>query len=262
MNKKEKIENIVMVEIPAGSFTMGHIYGFDPDLPETVNRYYPDEQPLRKMSVKKFQMGETPVTQKQFEKIAGFNHSTFKGGDLPVTNIGPFEIKKFCNTLSVNSGFQPCYDEKTGKCDFSKNGFRLPTEKEWEYSCRAGTTSLFYTGNTEKDLARAGWYIGNSGEKTHPVAGKEPNAWGLFDMHGNVFEFCDDDWNPAMSYGRYLPENQPDPIFSYYHTMNVTRGGSWFSEPAVCRSACRACFCSWEKIYQSYYMGFRLARSC
>ena len=251
-----------MITIPAGSFMMGHVYKYDPQIPDTVNAYYPDEQPVRKITYKAFQMGETPVTQDQYKKIVGSNPSTFKGdNNLPVTNIGPLEIIKFCNKTSLIAGLEPCYDENTRKCDFSKNGFRMPAEAEWEYACRAGTTTLFYTGNTEKDLARAGWYIGNSSGRTHPVARKEPNTWGLYDMHGNVFEYCNDDWIPAMCYGRYLLEHESVSPFHYYHNLNVTRGGSWFSKPSVCRSAARSCFCSWANINQSYYMGFRLARS-
>ncbi|MDP2982264.1 MAG: formylglycine-generating enzyme family protein [Candidatus Latescibacter sp.] len=260
MNKIEVIENIRLVSIPAGSFQMGHVYKPDPSLPDRVNAYYPDEQPVHKVAVKAFQLGETPVTQGLYQKVAGVNFSTFTGDDLPVTNLGPLEIILFCNKLSKTAGLPLCYDEKTRKCDFTKNGFRMPTEREWEYSCRAGTATHFYTGNTEKDLEKAGWYLGNSGGITHPVAKKQPNAWGLYDMHGNVFEFCDDDWNPAMAYNRYLPEGA-HPTFNYYHNLNVARGGSWFSEPSVCRSAARSCFCSWPNINQSYYMGFRVARS-
>ena len=79
-------------------------------------------------------------------------------------------------------------------------------------------------------------------------------------MHGNVFEYCEDDWNPSLCYGRYLPLEGPQPVYNYYHDMNITRGGSWFSDPSVCRSATRSCFCSWKGI-GSWYMGFRLARS-
>ena len=265
----EVIEGIKMIDIPAGSFMMGHEYRFDPDQPEKVNKYYPDEQPVLRREVNAFQFGETTVTQKQYEKIAGRdnNRSAFKGGDLPVTNIGPYEITLYCNKLSRAAGLAVCYDEDAArgsehylKCDFSKNGFRLPSEAEWEYACRAGTKSHFHTGDTEKDLQKAGWYLGNSDGSTHPVAKKEPNVWGLYDMHGNVFEFCDDDWNPGMSYGKYLTGNDTNLVFNYYHQMHVTRGGSWFNEPSVCRSAARSCFCSWPKM-NGWYNGFRLARS-
>ena len=262
MNKIETIQGIPMASIPAGSFMMGHDWKYDPALSDRVNAFYPDEQPVHRVTLKAFRLGRTPVTQGQYTKVTGLNPSTFTGDDtLPVTNAGPFEIRRFCNLLSTAAGFEQCYDETTGKCDFIRNGFRLPTEAEWEYACRAGTTTHFYTGNTERDLDRAGWYLGNSSGKTHPVGQKEPNAWGLYDMHGNVFEFCDDDWNPALCYGKYLSERDPKPVFNYYHQMNITRGGSWFSEPSVCRSAARSCFCSWKGIDNSWYMGFRLARN-
>ncbi len=262
MNKTETIQGIAMVSVQSGSFLMGHDWKYDPALPETVNAFYPDEQPVHRMTVKAFQLGKTPVTQAEYAKIMGANPSFFTGDDsLPVTNIGPFEIRAFCNKLSLAAGLAPCYDEEKKTCDSSKNGFRLPTEAEWEYSCRAGTTTLFNTGNTERDLDKAGWYLGNSGGKTHPVGKKAPNPWGLYDMHGNVFEFCEDDWNPSLCYGRYLPEGAPKPTFNYYHDMNITRGGSWFSEPSVCRSATRSCFCGWKAIQDCWYVGFRLARN-
>ena len=261
MEKYEVLKNMYMVSIPAGSFTMGHVYENDPEIPDTINVFYADEQPSHKQTLNSFQLGEAQITQGQYKEIIGTNPSSFAGDDnLPVTNIGPHEIMTFCNMLSQNSGLEPCYDEKQAKCDFSRNGYRIPTEVEWEYACRAGTTSHFNTGNTEKDLDRAGWYLGNSGCKSHPVAQKEPNAWGLYDMHGNVFEYCDDDWNPGMSYGKYMTEHDVAPVFHYYHSLNITRGGSWFSEPSVCRSAARSCFCSWKGINQSYYMGFRIAQ--
>ncbi len=258
-----------MVPIPAGSFMMGHVYEYDPAQQAEVNRFYPDEQPIHKEFLNAFQMSETTVTQKQFNAVegAGKNRSTIIGDNLPVTNIGPHEIMLFCNKLSRKAGLEPCYDESIRrnqegylKADRSRKGFRMPTEAEWEYACRAGTTTHFYTGNTERDLERAGWYLGNSNGKLQPVGKKEPNAWGLFDMHGNVFEFCDDDWNPNMCYGKYLTDQDTDLVFDYYHTMNITRGGSWFNEPSACRSAARACFCNWPQM-NGWYNGVRLART-
>ena len=269
MAKSEIIEGIKMINIPAGSFMMGHEYKYDPAQPENVNRYYPDEQPVHRETVKALQLGETTITQKQYEKISGkeSNRSAVKGNNLPVTNIGPYEIMLYCNALSRAAGFESCYDEKVRrrtpeylKCDFSKNGFRMPTEAEWEYACRAGTTTHFFTGNTESDLDRAGWYYGNSDGKIHPAGQKESNAWGLYDMHGNVFEFCNDDWNPNLCFGKYLTKDDKYLTFDYYHQMHMTRGGSWFSESSVCRSATRACFCTWPRM-NGWYNGLRVARS-
>jgi len=269
MAQSAVIEGITMISIPGGRFIMGHDYTYDSALPDMVNKYYPDEQPVHEVGVKPFQIGKTTVTQKQYERIVGAdkNRSAVRGDDLPVTNIGPYEIMLFVNALSRAAGLEPCYDETARRnspsylqCDFSKNGFRMPTEAEWEYACRAGTTTLFSTGNTERDLDRAGWYRGNSGGMVHPVAMKEPNAWGLYDMHGNVFEFCNDDWNPHLAFGKYLTKDDRYLTFSYYHQMHITRGGSWFSEPSVCRSATRACFCSWPRM-NGWYNGFRAARN-
>ncbi len=260
MSTYKTIQGIRMAVIPAGTFVMGHDYKQDPSIPDDINVYFTDEQPVHEERISAFQFGATPVTQAQYEKVMNANYSGFKGADLPVTNLGPFEIRAFCNKMSMAAGLEPCYDEKARTCDSSKNGFRLPTEAEWEYACRAGTSTMFYTGNTKSDLDRAGWFRENSGGKTHPVGRKEPNTWGLYDMHGNVFEFCEDDWNPSMSYSRYMPDGA-SPDFHYYHVLNVARGGSWFSDAAVCRSFTRSCFCSWQNINQSYYMGFRVART-
>jgi formylglycine-generating enzyme required for sulfatase activity len=260
MAKTEVIQGIKMIAIPAGNYMMGHDWKDDPALDKNINKYFQDEQPVHKETIKAFQLGETQITQAQYTRTGTENFSGFKGDDLPVTNLGPNEIKAFCNVSSKAAGLKPCYDENTGTCDPAKNGFRMPTEAEWEYACRAGTSTLFNTGNTENDLAKAGWYKGNSSGKTHPVGKKAPNAWGLYDMHGNVFEFCEDDWNPKLAYRQYLP-NGEKPDYSYYHTLNITRGGGWFSDAAICRSFTRASFCSWSNINQSYYMGFRVARS-
>ena len=261
MPKRTTIEGIPLVEIPGGSYMMGHEYRFNDKQPERVNRYYPDEQPVRRMSVRPFLMGETPVTQAQYRRIMGESPSRFTGDEHPVTNTGAGNMEKYLNALSRKAGLAPCYDEKTRKFDPTKNGFRLPTEVEWEYACRAGTTTHFHAGDTERDLERVGWFDANSGGATHPVKGKDPNAWGLYDMHGNVFEFCEDNWIPAMCLGRYLTGRDTDVNYNYYHDLRVTRGGSWFSEPSVCRSAARSCFCNWVQLIQAYYIGIRVAKN-
>ncbi len=254
----EVIQGITMVSIPAGSFRMGNNYVKDPIISDAVNKYYPDEEPVHTVTLSAFQISETEITQGRYKGVVGSNPSTFTGDDnLPVTNVGANDALKFCNMLSKTAGFEPCYDEKTGKCDLSKNGFRLPTEAEWEYACRAGTQTHFYNGNTESDLDKAGWYLGNSDEKPHPVAQKEPNAWGLYDMHGNVYEYCYDGYDRSAPVG-YPAESVTDPIFSEKFTYRVMRGGGWFSEPSSCRSFTRSMFWTGGA---NYYIGFRVARS-
>ena len=255
---REVIKGIAMVTIPAGSFLMGHDYTPGPPN-DPVNRYYPDEQPVHKVTLNAFQIGETEITQGQYKAVTGVNPSAFTGDDtLPVTNVSADEAVAFCNKLSVAAGLEPCHDGKTGKCDFSKNGFRLPTEAEWEYACRAGTRTLFNTGNTLADLERSGWFIGNSGNRSHPVARKAPNAWGLYDMHGNVFEFCYDGFDETYSAGNYTPELAVNPIGYDNFNLRIMRGGGWFSEAADCRSATRSTFWTGGG---NYYIGFRVART-
>jgi formylglycine-generating enzyme required for sulfatase activity len=125
---------------------------------------------------------------------------------------------EFCRRLSARDG-------KT---------YRLPTEAEWESACRAGTTTAYYTGDGEAALGEAGWYAGNSREKTHPVAQKKPNAWGLYDMHGNVWQWCSD-W-----YGDYPQADATDPTGAAQGSSRVVRGGSWNNLTQSCRAAHRS----------------------
>ena len=243
-----------MVSIPPGTFEMGYDYTTEPTVPGGINVYYTDEQPVHKVNLSAFQMSSTEITQGQFVLLMDKNPSTFKDDDnLPVTNIGATEALLFCNKLSEAAGFDQCYYEDTGKCDFSVNGFRLPTEAEWEYACRAGTTSHFFFGSTEQSLDSAGWYNGNSGRKTHPVAQKLPNAWGLYDMHGNVFEFCYDGYEEAQNHSTYPSEEVTDPIKSEHFNYRMMRGGGWFSEASDCRSFTRSKFWTGGG---NYYIGF------
>ena len=151
-----------------------------------------------------YAMGKYPITQAQYEAVMGTNQSYFKGPDNPVETVSWDDAQEFCKKLSALSG-------KT---------VRLPTEAEWEHACRAGSTTNYCSGDTVADLDKVGWYSNNSGGTTHPVGQKASNAWGLHDMHGNVWEWCEDKYKQSRS-------------------ARVVRGGSWFGSPDYCRSSDR-----------------------
>ena len=235
--------SVTLATIPAGSFRMG-----SEDREE-------DERPVHTVTLDAFEISATEITQGQYREITGGNPSHFTGDDrLPVDKVTWQDAVRFCNKLSDREGMERCYDEKTWACDFSKNGFRLPTEAEWEYACRAGTSTKYYTGDTEQDLARAGWYgydAGNSSEKTHPVGQKEPNTWGLYDMHGNILEWTHD------GFSDYSAEPQANPTGPDKAEYCVLRGGSWFSTAPYCTSTFRI---NDKTNRTSYFTGFRIAR--
>ena len=197
------------VLIPAGKFTMGS--------PETEKDRIDWETHHEVTINQPFYMGKYDVTQEQYEAVVGNNPSLFKGPKNPVENVSWDDAQEFCAKLS----------KKTG------NAARLPTEAEWEYACRAGTTTRFYSGDADSALDGVAWYTGNSNQTTHTVGMKQANAWGLYDMHGNVWEWCED-W-----YGEYAPGAAKDPKGPTTGTLRVLRGGSWGCTSSNCRSANR-----------------------
>ncbi|MFC1650750.1 SUMF1/EgtB/PvdO family nonheme iron enzyme [Candidatus Latescibacterota bacterium] len=235
---------ITLVSIPAGTFQMGDIQGGGDS----------DELPIHSVTLSSFEMGTYEVTQWQYESLMGSNPSTFKGDDYPIETISWLDAVKFCNEYSILTGLEPCYDETTWECDFSKNGYRLPTEAEWEYACRAGTDTYYSFGNDTSNIYEYAWFLGNSNNSSHPVAQKMPNPWGLYDMHGNVFEFCND-WYSSNYY-----HNSPsvNPIGPESGDYIVIRGGDWSNYANDTRSAHKS-------MNQRYYVhaglvGFRLVR--
>jgi acetoin utilization deacetylase AcuC-like enzyme/formylglycine-generating enzyme required for sulfatase activity len=208
-----------MVLIPEGDFEMGSARGRDV------------EQPVHKVHVDPFLIDRTEVTQGQYEKFKLPNPSRFKGPALPVEMIPWTKAALFCNLRSKAESLEPCYNEDTAECDFSKNGYRLPTEAEWEYACRAGTKSEYSFGDGRRKGEHA-WFADNSDKKTHPVGQKKANAWGLHDMHGNVAEWCNDVF--AKDY--YQTAVSVNPRGPAEGEMYVLRGGSWKGSAEVMTS--------------------------
>jgi formylglycine-generating enzyme required for sulfatase activity len=162
-----------LVQLPAGSFLMGSLES-DPD---ASNDKKPQHR-VKRVKMQSFAIGKYPVTQAQYQAVMGENPSYFKGDpDRPVERISWDKAKEFCKKLA----------RKT------KKRYRLPSESEWEYACRAGTKTLYYFGDNADQLGEYAWFRENSNEQTHPVGQKKPNKWGLYDMHGNIFEWCGDE---------------------------------------------------------------------
>ncbi|MEA2064317.1 MAG: formylglycine-generating enzyme family protein [Gemmatimonadota bacterium] len=248
---------ITMVSIPAGSFLMGSklrplfwVY-FSPS--GRIDTMWNRERPVHAVTLDAFKMSTTEITQEQYKTVMGNNPSKFSGFyNLPVESVTWEDAATFCNKLSELTGIEPCYDLESWECDFSKEGFRLPTEAEWEYAARAGSSTEYYFGPTGSSLDRAVWYEDNSFSTTHPVGFKEANAAGLYDMSGNVWEWCND---YSSRYNCNSETNPKGGSAAYF--LRVKRGGSWASVPDDCRSAARQ---AGHPRYVNYLTGFRVAR--
>ncbi len=268
-NRQTNAIGMELVLIRAGSFQMG---SGDKEEGREVS-----ESPLHPVKITRdFLMGMYPVTQEQYQALMGINPSQFKGEKLPVENVTWEEANAFCQKLS----------EKEGKT------YRLPTEAEWEYACRAGKQTPYYWGTQfNKYSLDYCWTEQNSEKQTHPVGEKKPNAWGLYDMSGNVWQWCADKYQDK--YGPVKEEEEidvdalktevektaeaktvaekteaakkedkksetkteMDPVGPEKGTDRVARGGSWFSHPRFCRSAYRNHFTS---NYKNAFLGFRV----
>jgi formylglycine-generating enzyme required for sulfatase activity len=222
-----------MVVIPSGTFMMG-----TKDDPFAKIPSPKDEQPQHAVSIRSFSIGKYEVTQEQWYSVMGNTPSNFKGRTLPVMKVSWNDTQEFIQKLNA----------KTGKT------YRLPTEAEWEYTARAGSQTEFSFGDNENDLGRYAWFYDNSSSQTHPVGEKQPNAFGLFDMYGNVWEWTQDCWNE-----NYVgAPNDSSAWMQGDCSRRVLRGGSWNSVPQVLRSAIRNRNSS-EFRYFNY--GFRVART-
>ena len=240
-----------MTLIPAGEFKMGSgesaeataaffnkTYGEDR---VQQAEWFKGEHPQHQVQITKpFYLGKYAVTQEQWKAVMGDNPAKFEGASNPVELVSWRDCQVFLGKLNAKAG------EKGGN-------FVLPTEAQWEYACRAGSTTRYCFGDDEKLLSKYAWYDGNSGDETHPAGKKGPNAWGLFDMHGNVGEWCQD-WY-ASDYYRKSPLN--DPQGPTTGTARVLRGGCYGDSPENCRSASRG----YESPGLSLdYIGFRVCR--
>lgn len=210
-----------LASIPAGKFMMGSPKGSVGAAFDESDRHRKDNVFQHEVTfTRSFLIGVTEVTQEQYIRVTGRNPGVFQGANLPVDNVSWNDAVKFCELLSV----------KTGKV------VRLPTEAEWEYACRAGTTTRYYFGDDldHARLAEHAWFETNSDRRTHPVGKKEPNSWGLHDMGGNVWEWCADRYK-----GPYEDKTVSDPRGAASGEMRVLRGGCWESGPLSARGTNR-----------------------
>ena len=229
--------------IPAGTFTMGS--------PTTDTESDFTERPQHQVTISKpFLMLRTEVTQAQWISINGNNPSRFpEDMNRPVEQVSWLDAVNFCNTLSKQAGLPPAYAVNGDDVRQIKNsiGYRLPTEAEWEYACRAGTTAPRYGS-----LEYIAWHDGNSYGETQPVGQKYPNAWNLYDMLGNVFEWVED-W-----YGEYSISKQTDPQGPKSGSHRVRRGGGWYDHESFSRAGYRN---GNDPRNRSHYIGFRICRN-
>ena len=225
------LDNIEMIFVQGGTFEMGSEDSYSEE-------GYNDENPMHLVTLSSFEMGKYEVTQGQWKKVMGSNPSHLKGDLLPVDRVSWDDVQIFITKLNEQTGLE----------------YRLPTEAEWEFAARGGMeeNSTVYAGsNTIEDVT---WFDGNSGNVSHNVGGKQANELGIFDMSGNVYEWCKD-WYSISYYSDSPSDNPQGPSTGFYR---VFRGGSWYNIDDHCRVAHRNAYYSNSR---NYYLGFRLARS-
>lgn len=242
---------IEMISLPGGEFLMGSDHG------------NPDEAPPHKVKVSPFLMDKFEVNHEMLAKVQLPDPSHWQENPkAPVERVRWRDAKSYCNERSLLEGLKPCYNEKTPDwdCDYSANGYRLPTEAEWEYACRAGTESAYDFGTPDK-LRQYAWYSEDAEQKTHPGGQRRPNGFGIYDLYGNVSEWCEDVYSPT--YYKESPAQDPvGPPNPGKDVKRVIRGGSWKSSADQCRVSARqgertgdtdACF-------STDFCGFRCVR--
>lgn len=215
-----------MVWVDGGTFRMGATSEQGSEIS--------DEKPVHSVTLSGYYIGKTEVTQALWQAVMGSNPSYFEGDGLPVEQVSWDDCQEFIRKLNSLTG----------------QNFRLPTEAEWEFACRGGNNSRGYKYSGSNYIDNVAWYDGNSGDKTHPVATKSPNELGIYDMSGNVWEWCAD-W-----YGDYSSGRQTNPKGPYGGSGRVGRGGGWDGYARNCRSSGRY---GGNPSFRYYYLGLRLA---
>lgn len=218
-----------MIEVVGGTFTMGAT--------EEMNAPYDDEKPAHQVTLSSYYIGKTEVTQALWKAVMGYNHSKFKGDNLPVESVSWEECQRFVSKL----------DTLTGK------PFRLPTEAEWEFAARGGNNGNHTQYSGSYNIEVVAWYNGNSYSKTHPVATKQANELGIYDMTGNVWEWCNDKYYCSYNSSSQMTSSYPDSV-----ARRVLRGGCWDSKAGKCRSSNRG---NGAPGYRGDYLGLRLCLS-
>ncbi len=248
VDTEDQTVSIDMIYVEGGTLTMG-------DTSKGRGVY---KKHTRQVTVSSFYLGKYEVTQKLWEEVMGHNISKWKGNDLPVQGISSYECLVFCNKLSLKEGLTPCYsgERSMTNCDWSANGYRMPTEAEWQYAAIGGKQSNNYEYSGSNTLDDVAWYKNNSGSKTHPVGQKQPNELGIFDMTGNVKEWCWD-WSGATEY--YSTKPAVNPKGEKASTERVLRGGSWSSSIKDCQVENRDSDVPDHRYSRNY--GFRVCRN-
>ncbi len=241
---------MVLLRIDPGEFMMGS--------PDSDKHAEDDEKPRHRVRITRpFYLGKYEVTQAEYEAVMGDNPSDCKGKPKnPVESVSWLDAVRFCNQLSEREGLKPYYEisgETVQIPAWKASGYRLPTEAEWEYACRAGTATRYSFGDDKASLGEFAWFSDNSDSGTHEVGQKRANGFGLHDMYGNVWEWCWD-WS-AVDYYKESPLD--DPRGPSQAASRVIRGGGWINLPYHCRSAVRGGYAPDDR---HYYLGFRLAR--
>ncbi len=252
------------VYVNGGTFSMGN----------TLGGGNSGELPVHEVTLSSYLIGRYEVTQSEWQEVMGSNPASGYGvgGNYPVYYVSWYAILKYCNLRSMNEGLTPCYTISGSTnpatwgsvptsnnaawnaaiCNWSANGYRLPTEAEWEYAARGGATTPDYIYSGSDDINAVAWYSGNSGSTSHPVGIKASNGLSLFDMSGNVREWC---WDWYSGYGG---EGQINPTGPTSGTNRLLRGGYWYYSASYCRVSSRN---SLNPFVSNDYSGFRLCRA-